>query len=56
MSWQVNYALQYISEIPGVTTVQRHRDEAILITMPNKPEAIAVISAATLVDISVVRQ
>jgi hypothetical protein len=56
MSWQVNYALKYISEIPDVTTAQHLRDEAILITMPNKPEAIAVISAATLIEIDVVRQ
>jgi hypothetical protein len=56
MSWQVNYALKYISEIPGVRTAQHLRDEAILITMPNKPEAIAVISAATLIEIDIVRQ
>ena len=56
MRWQVNYALKYISEISGVTTAQHLRDEAILIRMPSKPEAIAVISAATLVDIDAARQ
>jgi hypothetical protein len=56
MSWQVNYALKYISEISGVSTAQHLRDEAIRITMPNRPEVIAVISAAYSVDIDGVKQ
>jgi hypothetical protein len=49
VSWQVNYALENIHKSHGAGSAQQISDDAIKITMPNRPEAIAVISAAQLI-------
>ncbi len=56
MSWQVNYALENIRKIHGPESAQQISDDAIKITMPNRPEAIAVISAEQLITTEMAAQ
>jgi hypothetical protein len=56
VSWQVNYALENIRKIHGTESAQQISDDAIKITMPNRREAIAVISAKQLIDTEIVVQ
>lgn len=50
MKWQVNYALKYLQEGRGEESAQHLREEAIRISIPERPDAIAVISADYLVS------
>lgn len=50
MNWQVNYALQKIWADHGAAAAQHLRDDAIKIMMPDRIEAIAVISACYTVN------
>jgi hypothetical protein len=56
MSWQINYALNNIRKSHGIASAQQISDDAINITIPNRPEVIAVISAAHLINTDVVSQ
>lgn len=56
MNWQVNYALSYIWKAHGAATAKHLRGDAIQITMPGQPDAVAVISAASTVDLELVMQ
>ena len=56
MSWQVNYALENIRKSHGTESAQQISDDAIKITMPNQPEAIAVISAEQLMTVEIAAQ
>lgn len=56
MSWQVNYALENIHKSHGAGSAQQISDDAIKITMPNRPEAIAVISAEQLITTGMAAQ
>lgn len=51
MNWQVDYALKNIMEHHGGTSAQHLRGDAIKITVHNRPEVIAVISAAYTINI-----
>lgn len=51
MNWQVNYAIENISQGLRNVTVEHVRDDAIRIVMPSKPDVIAVISAAYKIGI-----
>lgn len=50
MSWQVDYALENIRNSNREVSAQQISDDAIKITRPTFPDAIAVISAAELID------
>lgn len=50
MNWQVKYALKYILATHGTASGQHIRDDAIRITMPDRPEVVAVISAAYTIN------
>lgn len=56
MSWQVNYALENIRKSHGAESAQQISEDAIKITMPNRPEAIAVISAEQLINAEIAAQ
>ncbi len=56
MNWQVNYALENIRESHGAGSAQQIGDEAVKITLPNFPEAIAVISADQLITAGIAAQ
>lgn len=56
MSWQVNYALDNIRKSHGAESALQISDEAIKITLPNRPEAIAVISAGQLITTEIATQ
>jgi hypothetical protein len=56
VSWQVNYALENLRKSHGPDSAQQISDDAIRITMPNRPEAIAVVSAAQLINTELVAQ
>lgn len=56
MSWQVDYALEYIRRDHGTESAEHIRDEAIRIRMPGRPDAVAVISAAHTIDVGLVVQ
>ena len=51
MSWQVNYACENISKNYQTASIQHIRDDAIRITIPGKPDIVAVISAAHTIGI-----
>jgi len=46
MSWQVNYALEYIRQNRKVASAEQVRGDAIRITIQEQPDVVAVISAA----------
>lgn len=50
MKWQVRYALENIRKNCRLASVQHVRGDAISITMPGRPDAVAVISDAYLID------
>lgn len=50
MNWQVNYALKNIWENHGAASAQHLRDDAIRITMPDRPQVVAIISAAYTIN------
>ncbi|WP_415916607.1 hypothetical protein SE336_00750 [Xanthomonas arboricola] len=50
MSWQVNYALENIRKSHGMESAQQISDDAIKIIIPNRSEAIAVISEKQLIN------
>lgn len=50
MNWQVNYALKYILATHGAASGQHIRDDAIKITMPDRSDVVAVISAAYTIN------
>jgi len=56
VSWQVNYALKNIRETHGVSSAQQIGDDVIKIIMPNRPEAIAVISAEQVITAEIASQ
>lgn len=56
MNWQINYALENIRKSHGADSAQQISDDAIKITMPNRPEAIAVISAEHLITTEIAAQ
>lgn len=56
MSWQVNYALENIRKNYGAESAQQISEDAIKITMPNRAEAIAVISAQQLINAEIATQ
>ncbi len=56
MSWQVNYALENIRKSHGADSAQQISNDAIKISVPNRPEAIAVISAEQLITTEIAAQ
>lgn len=56
MSWQINYALEYIHFSYGTGSAHQIGEEAIKITMPNLPEVIAVITAAHQISKEIANQ
>lgn len=46
MKWQVNYALENIRKAHGAASAQHFRDDAIRITTSDRPDVVAVITAA----------
>lgn len=51
MSWQVEYALELIRKNLSKATAQSYHDDAIRVSLPDKPDTIAVISADYLIDL-----
>lgn len=51
MNWQVNYALKNILAAHRVASAQHIRDDAIRITMPDRADIVAVISAAYTINV-----
>jgi hypothetical protein len=51
MNWQVDYALKKIWADHGAEFAQHVRDDAIRITLPDRVEVVAVISAAYAINI-----
>lgn len=56
MNWQVNYALKNIWAAHGATSAQHIRDDAIRIMMPDRADAVAVISAAYTINAELAMQ
>lgn len=56
MNWQIKYALENISKTYPAAVVQHVRDDAIKITMPERPDVVAVISAAHTIDVQLAAQ
>lgn len=56
MNWQVNFALKNIWENHGATSAQHVRDDAIRIKVPDRPDAIAIISAAYTINAELAAQ
>lgn len=56
MNWQVKYALKYIQDNHKDASVQHVRGDAIRIMMPDKPEVMAVISAAYTISTELAMQ
>jgi hypothetical protein len=56
MSWQINYAISYLQSGLGVASAQHIGGDAINITFQNKPDVLAVISAAQTITVAMVRQ
>lgn len=56
MNWQVNFALKNIWEAHGATSAQHLRDDAIRITMPDRADVVAVISAAYTINAELAMQ
>ena len=56
MNWQVNYALNNIRATHGAASAQHVRDDAIRITMPDRPDVVAVISAAYTINAELAMQ
>jgi hypothetical protein len=56
MNWQVNYALQNIWANHGAGSAQHVRDEAIRMTMSDRADAIAVISAEYTINAEIAMQ
>ncbi|WP_434456575.1 hypothetical protein JQR85_13900 [Stutzerimonas urumqiensis] len=56
MNWQVNYALKNIWATHGAASAQHVRDDAIKITMPDRPDVVAVISAAYTINAELAMQ
>ena len=50
MNWQVNYALKNLWAHHGAASAQHIRDDAIRITMPNRPDVVAIVSAAYAIN------
>ncbi|MBB3231146.1 hypothetical protein [Halomonas stenophila] len=50
MNWQVNYALKNILATHGAASAQHVSDDAIRITMPDRPDVVGVISAAYTIN------
>lgn len=50
MNWQVNYALKNLWANHGAASAQHIRDDAIRITMPNRPDVVAIVSAAYAIN------
>ncbi len=50
MSWQINYAIKSIQHYHGESSTHHLRGDAISITLPQQPPAVAVISAAYTID------
>ncbi len=56
MNWQVRYALENILKNYHLVTAQHVRDDAIRVTMPDRPDVVAVISAAYKIDFQLATQ
>src|SRR5471030_2030117 len=56
MNWQVSYASESISRTYQTATVQHIRDDAIRITIPGRPDVVAVISAAYTISAQLAAQ
>lgn len=56
MNWQVNYALENIRKDHGAASAQHVRDDAIRIAMPDRPDAVAVISAGYTINAELAMQ
>lgn len=56
MSWQVEYAVAYILEYISEASVHPIRDDSIRITIPERPDIIAVISAEYTINAELVTQ
>ena len=56
MNWQVNYALKYIQDNHKDASAQHVRGDAIRITMPHKPDVMAVISGAYTISTELAMQ
>lgn len=56
MNWQVKYALEYISDNHKDASAQHVHGDAIRITMPHKPDVMAVISAAYTISAELAMQ
>lgn len=55
MSWQVDYAIKSILEVPAATGAENIRGDAIKITAERRPESVAVISDADFIDAAVAK-
>jgi len=56
MSWQVNYALEYIRQNRKVASAEQVRGDAIRITIQEQPDVVAVISAAYTITAALAMQ
>ena len=56
MNWQVNYALKNIWESHGAASAQHLRDDAIRITIPDRADVVAIISAAYTINAELAMQ
>lgn len=56
MNWQVSYALKSIVESYRTASAQHLRDDAIRIALPDRPDVVAVISAANTINVQIAMQ
>ena len=56
MNWQVSYALENIQKNCRLVSARHIRGDAIRITKPGRPDAVAVISAAYLINFDIATQ
>lgn len=56
MNWQIKFALQYIRERHGEYSAEHHHGDAIKVSIPGKPEIIAVISGLHLISAEIAQR
>lgn len=56
MRWQVNYAIENIRKNHGEGSAQHVHEDAIRITMPDRPDVVAVISDAYAINVGLAMQ
>lgn len=56
MSWQINYAIEYLRQLQKVTSAHHILGDSIRLTIHEQPDVLAVISAADLITAELATQ